>query len=142
MSQENVELVYQANDAFNRHDINAFLAFAAPDFEFLPLIARLEGGGPYRSHESVRSWWESLLDIAPDFSAEIENVRDLGDVTVLRVRFRGHGTASGATMEQTAWQVVEWREKKCVRFLVFGSEAEALEAAGLSEEDRAHGDPP
>jgi hypothetical protein len=40
---------------------------------------------------------------------------------------------SGATIEQTVWQFSEWRQKKCVRFLHFASEAEALEAAGLSE---------
>src|SRR5262245_58615033 len=127
MSEENVELVYKANDAFNRHDIDAFLAFADPDLEFFPLIARLEGGGPYRGHEGVRSWWESLLGVFPDFNTEIEELRDLGDVSVMRVRFRGHGAASGATMEQTQWQVAEWRQQKCVRYLLFANEVEALE---------------
>ncbi len=36
-------------------------------------------------------------------------------------------------MEQTIWQLGEWRQKKCVRFRTFAREAEALEAAGLSE---------
>jgi hypothetical protein len=36
-------------------------------------------------------------------------------------------------MEQTLWQVAEWRQKRCVRWRTFASEAEALEAAGLSE---------
>jgi hypothetical protein len=36
-------------------------------------------------------------------------------------------------MEGTIWQVGAWRQKKCVRWQTFASEAEALEAAGLEE---------
>ena len=133
MSEENVELVYESNDAFNRRDLDAFLAFADPDIEWSPLILELEGGGPYHGHDGVRRWWESWLDVAPDFNGEVEDVGVLGDVTVARVRLRGHGGASGATLEQTVWQFAEWREKKCVRYRTFASEAEAFEAAGLRE---------
>ena len=69
----------------------------------------------------------------PDFSTEVEDVRDLGRITVARAHIRGHGIASGASMEQTLSQVAEWRQKKCARRRTFGSEAEALEAAGLRE---------
>ena len=133
MSQGNVELLYAANDAFNERDLDAVLALADSNVEFFPRILEVEGGGPYRGHDGVRSWWESWIAIAPDWSGEIEDVRDLGDVTVARVRLRGHGVASGATMDQTLWQVAEWRQKKCVRWHTLASETEALEAAGLSE---------
>jgi ketosteroid isomerase-like protein len=133
MSQENVELVYRVHDAFKRRDLDALLALADPDMEYFPRIRELEGGGPYRGHAGIRSWWESILGIAPDFGTEVESVRDIGDITVARVHIRGHGIASGATMEQTIWQVAEWRQKKCVRWRTFASEAEALQAAGLSE---------
>ncbi len=133
MSEENVELTNEATDAFNRRDLDALLALADPDIEVFPLIARLEGGGPYRGHDGVRRWFESWLAVAPDFSTEVEEVRDLGDVTVARFRVRGHGIGSGATIEQTVWQLAEWRQKKCVRFLHFANEADALEAAGLRE---------
>ena len=133
MSEENVELVYRVNDAVNRRDLETLLALADPEIEFIPRIRELEARRPYRAHDGIRSWWESMLEIAPDYSLKVEDVRDLGDVIVARVRLRGHGVASGASMEQTVWQVAEWREKKCVRWHTFGSEAEALEAAGLSE---------
>ncbi len=54
MSQENVELVYRTRDAFNRHDIDAFLALCDHDVEFTPRALELEGGGPYRGHDGVR----------------------------------------------------------------------------------------
>jgi ketosteroid isomerase-like protein len=133
MSEESVELVYLANDAVNRRDLDALLALADPNVEYSPLIRALEGGRALRGHAGVRSWWKNMLGIAPDFSTQVEDVRDLGDLTVARVRLRGHGIASGASIDRQAWQVAEWRQAKCVRWLTFDSEATALEAAGLSE---------
>jgi ketosteroid isomerase-like protein len=134
MSQENVELIYRANDAFNRRDLDAFLALVDPDAEVTSPIAELEGGRPYRGHDGIRSWWEDLLGVSPDVNTEVDEVRDLGDVTVARVRLRGRGIESDAPLDQTTWQVAEWRYKKCVvRLRIFLSEADALEAAGLSE---------
>jgi ketosteroid isomerase-like protein len=133
MSQENVVLFHQAHDAFNRRDIDAFLALTDPDVEFTPLLLKMEGGEAYRGHDGVRSWWQNLFGVYPDFSTEIEEIRDLGDVTVARLRVRGHGVESDAPMEQETWQVGEWRDNKVIRWDTFLSEAEALEAAGLSE---------
>jgi ketosteroid isomerase-like protein len=133
MSQENVELSYKANDAFNRRDLDSLLAFADPDIEWSPRIVELEGERTFRGHDGVRRWWEEWLALFPDFAGEVEEVRDRGDVTVARVRLRGHGVASGAGMEQTIWQFAEWRQGKCVRYRTFETEAEALEAAGLRE---------
>ncbi len=133
MSEENVELVYRVNDAVNRRDLDTLLAVADPEVEYSPLVQALEGGGPFRGHAGIRSWWQNMFGIAPDFSTEVEDVRDLGEVTVARVRLRGHGKASGATIDRHAWQVAEWRERKCVRWRTFDSEAMALKSAGLRE---------
>jgi hypothetical protein len=84
----------------------------------------------------VRSWWESLLGVSSDFSAEIDEVRDLGDVTVARLRLRGHGMGSDAPMEQTQWHVTEWRNGKSIWARISRSEAEAprgRRAAGEGE---------
>jgi ketosteroid isomerase-like protein len=133
MSRENVELTYQAANALNRRDLDAFLALSDPDLEFHSRLVELEGGEPYRGHDGIQSWWENVLRVFPDFSTEIEQVRDLGDVTVTRARLSGHGTESDAPWEQTQWHVVEWRHKKSIRWRIFMSEAEALKAAGLRE---------
>jgi ketosteroid isomerase-like protein len=136
MSQENVELALRMYDAFNQRDIDALLALSDPDVELISRIVELEGGGTYRGHDGVRSWWENLLGVFPDFSGEIDEVRDLGDVTVARVRVRGHGAhgmESDTPMEQTQWHVTEWGHKKAIWVRICLSEAEALEAAGLRE---------
>src|SRR6188508_2750685 len=100
MSQENVEITYQALDAFNRRDLDAFLALCDPDVEHYSRFGEVEGGGPYRGHEGIRSWWEQLLAFSPDFRTEIEAVQALGSVTVARVRQRAQGVESDTPVEQ------------------------------------------
>jgi ketosteroid isomerase-like protein len=133
MSQENVELLQQAFDAFNRRDLDAFLALCDPEVEFISYLAQVEGGEPYRGHDGVRDWWERLLAVYPDFRAEIEEARDLGGRTIMRARVHGRGVESDAPMAQTMWQVAEYRHGKTIGWRFFTSEAEALEAAELSE---------
>ena len=134
MSEKNPDLARRAIDAFNRRDWDAFLAFMDPDIEFSSRIIEVEGGGPFRGHDGIRQWWEEgLFAVFPDFQAEIEEVNDFGGLTLARVRQHTQGTEKDAPADQTQWHVSEWRNGKVLRWQVFVSEAEALEAAGLRE---------
>jgi hypothetical protein len=133
MSQENVELYHQAVDAFNRRDLIAYLATQDPEVEFTPYEVWVQGGEPYQGHAGVRSWWEDSFAVFPDLRAEIYEVRDFGDRLFVHGRISGQGAGSGAAMERTLWQTVEVRNEKTVWWCVFGSEAEALEAARVKE---------
>jgi SnoaL-like domain len=125
---ENAELVYQAADAFNLGVLSAFLTLCDRNVEFISRLVPLEGGKPGRGQGDVRSWWETLHGAYRDLSVEIDGVREFGEVTVAQVRLRGR-RERGATMQQTQWHVVRWRQKKAIRWRVFLSETEALAAA-------------
>ena len=84
-------------------------------------------------HDGIRRWWKDLFDVFPDFSVEVVEVRDLGDLTLAALRARGHGAGSDTPTEETVWHVARWRHGKCVWWRTFDTRAEALEAAGLSE---------
>ncbi len=133
MSEGNVELHYRAVEDFNRRDFDAFLGLNDPDVELTPAVVRLEGGTVYSGHDGVRRWWEDLFSVYSDFTVEIEEIRPAGDMTVARLHNRGHGAESSAPMEQTTWQVVDWRDNRAIRWGTYLSRAEALEAAGLEE---------
>ena len=133
MSEENVETIYRGIEAFNRRDLDTFLALTDPDVELSSRLVEVEGGGPFRGLDGVRNWWENVFGIWSEVGAVIEDVRDLGDVTVTRIRLHGRGGESDAPWEQTQWQVADWRRGKMIRGGTFLSEAEALEAAGLRE---------
>jgi ketosteroid isomerase-like protein len=134
MSEENVELTYRAIEAFNRRDLDAYLAVMDPEGEFTPYEVWVQGGEPYHGHVGIRSWWEETFEVLPDLRvAEVDEVRDLGDRTFVHGRLRGQGAGSGAPIERTMLLALEWRDKKAVWWCAFGSETEALEAVGLRE---------
>ena len=135
MSQENVELTRQAFDAFNRRDLDAFLTLMDDDVEVVPRAGAMEGESSYRRHEGVRRWWNTVLDVFPDWNIEVLAVGDLGDLTVADLFVRGHGAGSGAPANQATWQMARWRREKCVWWRFFETRAEALKAVGLSEQD-------
>jgi ketosteroid isomerase-like protein len=131
MSQQNVELAYRSVDAFNRRDLDALLALMDDDVEGAPPLASIEGD--YHGHAGIRRWWESLFSGLPDFTIEVVELRDRGDLTVAVLSNRAHGAVSDTPVEQKLWLVGEWRNRKVVWWQTFRSEAEALEAAGLRE---------
>ena len=132
MSQENVEQLYRAYDAFNRRDLDAYLARIDPEVEFTPRIMGLEGGF-YRGHDGVREWWRTLFAVFPDFTTEILEVRDLGESVIVALRIRGRGVEGGVPIDEVWWQTIKVRDGKATGWKNFGTEAEAREAAGLSE---------
>jgi ketosteroid isomerase-like protein len=132
MSEENVELYRRGIEAFNRRDLDAFLALAHPDVVGFARVTAIEGRS-YRGHDGTREWWVDLLGVFPDFRIEIDWVRDAGDRTVSELRNSAHGDGSVAPLEESVWQVVEWRDGRVVRWQIYESEQNALEAAGLSE---------
>lgn len=131
MSQENVELHHRAFDAFNRRDFDALLALMDADVEAVSRLVAIEGD--YLGHDGIRRWWENLLGVFPDFTIGVVEVRDLGDMTLASLRNRAHGTGSDIPMDQTLWQVAEWRDRKVVWWCAYMAEADALEAVALRQ---------
>ena len=132
MSKENVELYRRGIEAFNRRDLEAFLALAHPDVVGISRVLAIEGGS-YGGHGGARKWWKDLLDVFPDFRIEVVWVRDAGNMTVSELRNSAHGEGSAAPLEEFVWQVSEWRDGRVFRWQMYESEQDALEAAGLSE---------
>ena len=129
MSRENVDLTLLMYDAFNRRDLDAMLALMDDEVEIEPRIVALEGG--YRGLEGVRRWWSDLLGFLPDYTTEIEELHDLGDMTLAQVRGIAHGVASAAPIAETWWQSIRWRDGLCIWWRNLATEAEALETTRL-----------
>ena len=57
MSEENVEVLKRAVDAYNRRDLDAFLSICAEDIEWHPFLHSGLEGPPYRGHDGIREWF-------------------------------------------------------------------------------------
>ena len=133
MSRENVDLIYRAYDALTRHDIHAALELMHPEIEATSRILEVEGA-VYKGHSGMRELIEGIWSVFPNWESKVLEAREVSDDVVLAtVRNRGKGAASGVEIDMTAWQVVEFRDGKPILLRPYETEAEALEAVGLSE---------
>jgi ketosteroid isomerase-like protein len=133
MSQENVEVVKGAVDAFNAHELDRYLSFLAPEFEYVDhmgAVAEVEGSGIDAIRRQVEGWFDAF----PDFRASVGEFIDAGDRVVSVTTWQGTGAGSGLPYYQEAAEVLTVRDGKIIRAeLGFVDRAAALEAAGLSE---------
>ena len=130
MSEENVEIMRQQVDAFNRGDRNAWLASLDEDYE----IAPIDDWPDAREIHGGEAGWDFYRGIAQTLSFERTDVEymDAGADKVLgHQRHRASGQRSGVDVEIDFWIVTTIRQGKIRRDEWFADRAEALEAAGL-----------
>jgi ketosteroid isomerase-like protein len=142
MSQENVELVHTAREAFNRRDFRMLAELTHDDLEFVSVLTAVDaGGGTYRGPEAWVSYFASMDDAWEDWQIEDFRAFDAGDDRVAAVfRLVGTGKSSGARVERDGGVAYWIRDGKFWRMRSYLDPREALEAVGLSEQD-AHADP-
>jgi ketosteroid isomerase-like protein len=133
MSQDNVEVVRQAIEAYRREGLDAALRYYDPEVEW-DISRFMADGRVYHGHDGVREFWGGWVATWENFDAEIEQAIDAGsDEVVVGIRNAGRGRGSGIAVGMSFGQVWTVRKGKIVRLRVYPSLAEALEAAGLSE---------
>jgi ketosteroid isomerase-like protein len=134
MSQENVELVREAFEAFNRGDLEEALERMHPDIEWRTLDA-FPDAGTYRGREGVREFWHTWRDTFRGFRLHLEKCLAVRENHVLATfRVSGEGAESGVGVESPAvFQLGEMRDGQVIWVGMFSTESEALDAAGLSE---------
>jgi ketosteroid isomerase-like protein len=139
MSVSNVELVHLGVDAVNHRDLATLDAMWSEEGEFHSTFAASEGR-VFRGRQRFRDYFDTVDEAFDDMRVEVEEINEVGEdrlVVVLRVSGRGKG--SGVNVEQHNGQVWTFVDSKIARIDSYMNRAEALEAAGLSEQD-AHAD--
>jgi ketosteroid isomerase-like protein len=134
MSQENVEVVRHAYDAFLRSDLNSMSELIDPDFEFRGTVGGLEEGRTARGAQQFREVFEKEdLDAWDERRFEPENFIDAGDCVVVLQREYRRGRGSGVELEAQTAIVFEVRGGRIVRIQGYMDRVSALEAVGLSD---------
>jgi ketosteroid isomerase-like protein len=138
VSQENVEIVRRAFEAFNRGGPEALISggFWSPEIVWDTTPSGIPGLGVYRGYDEVRSAFEDDWFKAfpfEEWEIEVEDLIDHGDQVVVISRQRGRGASSGVAAELEQAHVFTLRDGKVVRFDSYLDREKALEATGLSE---------
>jgi ketosteroid isomerase-like protein len=130
MSHENVELLKQGVEAFNRGDMDGMLAMGDPELEFVT-AGLFPGIAPiYRGHDGWVTFWRDFRETWESLSIETNEFRDAGDRVVLLMTFDARGR-NGLEVHRkfaTVWTV---RDGLAVRIQAYGEWSAALEAVGL-----------
>jgi ketosteroid isomerase-like protein len=132
MSEQNVEMVRRAFEAFNRGNTDAVVADMAPDVEYVATGTIPGFGGVFRGAEEYKRFIGWVSDEFDDARVEPNEFIDAGDQVVASLTISGRGRQSGVETSWNIWQVWTLQEGKLVRGQGFTSREEALEAAGLS----------
>jgi ketosteroid isomerase-like protein len=128
VSQENVDLLRRNNDAFRRSDWEAWSANFDPD-----ILIRTDPEWPEQriyGRDAVVDWARSVGGVLGT-DARIEEIHDLGDRVLARVRWDGSGQKSGITGEIAWTELVTMRDGRIVFIEMFIDHGHALKAVGL-----------
>jgi ketosteroid isomerase-like protein len=140
MSQESVELIREHFANTNARRFDAALRAYDPNVELLVPEDGALDPGVYRGVDAVGEWFGSWFrTFAPNYKMELVELLPVNDAVVVVVDHRGVGRRSGVEVTTRYYNVYWIRENLIVRLEIFRDRSEALEAAGLSEQD-AHVD--
>ena len=132
MSQENVELVRRATEAYSRGDLDGFLQDWAPDAVLDWSNSRGFDAGVVRGHSEIRAFARRFLDAWEEVRVELlgdpEEVEDgvlvVENVTYLRGR-------DGVEAEARSAWLITIRDGEQTSLTMYQTKREALEAVGL-----------
>jgi ketosteroid isomerase-like protein len=133
MSQENVEMLRRATDAFNRGDLDAWFAEFDPEIVWYPFPDEPEPG-PFRGLEAVQKMVARWMELfSGSFRSEVEEYIDAGEYVLVPTRMRGHIAGSTTDVVVDEVYVNKCRDGKIIEVRECRTREEALEAASPSE---------
>lgn len=132
MSEENVELVRRASDAWNERGPKSIKEFWAEDGEWHD-PPELPDSRVVRGRAAIASYLTDQATVVGGMKTTIVDVRARGETVVIRVEVTLHGPESGIYVPGEMGQVIEVVDGSIQSLRLFIAWDEALEAAGLSE---------
>ena len=132
MSEETVELVRRAVDAWNRRDPDLWRSYATADIEWTPAGPAAVEGTVYRGYDEVVAGLESVWQTWDEVFFEEAEVRDLEEAALWLGRLKLRGATSRVELDQEFAVRFVLRDGKLATIQAFLSQRDALAAVGLS----------
>jgi ketosteroid isomerase-like protein len=131
MSQQNVEIVKRALEAFSRSEADAFADLTTDDVEWKTGLGAVEGGEIFHGREGVETYFARLGSAWDEFRFIPDEFRDRDDIVLVLGRLEGRGRGGGVPVDSPVGAVWDLRAGKVWRLRAYLDRAEASEVAGL-----------
>jgi ketosteroid isomerase-like protein len=133
VSQENVEIVRRLYEADAQADTATALALLDPEIEVEYRGQLIDKDLTYHRHAGLPTLRQSIYENFDDFRVEVEEYIDHEDHVVVALHQRAVGKASGVAVDIHIGQVWTVRDGKAVRWRIYRTKEEALQAVGLED---------
>lgn len=145
MPSTNIEVVHQALDAWNRHDVDELITLYHPDIEMS--FANFDGwleAEELCGHDELRRFLSAWLDAWETYSQGMSRLIEVDDERLVSLVWQeGQGVGSGAVTRIDWTQIVTLRDGLYVRIEHWSDRGAALRSVGLPEnaveDGTAHG---
>jgi ketosteroid isomerase-like protein len=132
MSQENVKVVRCIYELLNRGDVGGVVELCDDDF-LMDMSERVFNPDTYRGHDGIRRFYEGVTEAWESYRWNVEDTRVKGDSVVAMLHCQGQSRKAGPAVDwRVAW-LWKLRRGRAMSLRFYRDQAEALEAAGLSE---------
>jgi ketosteroid isomerase-like protein len=132
MSQENVDLVLRAIDAFNRRDLTAIGEMSLPDVEVDWSHSAGINAGVYRGTVETLGFWSTFFEVFDRLEVTPLELIEHHDLVVVLEKTRMWGR-DGIEVEAHNAAVVSFGDGRIARWAMHRTRDEALKAVGLEE---------
>jgi ketosteroid isomerase-like protein len=134
MARGDVEFLREGYEALARGDMDTFVALSrerlGPEFEF----HHVWDGRVFRGFEGTMEWISDTRETWDEYSQELEEIIELGDVVVVVIRLSARGGESGVPVAQELAVVWRFEDGRAIEARSYTSREEALGAAGVARD--------
>jgi ketosteroid isomerase-like protein len=130
MSEQNVEKVRSALEAFRRGDVDAALEHAHADL----ISTRTDpDGAVFHGRDGLLALMADWVEGFEEWSYRAEEFIDAGDHVLVRLYQWGRGMGSGAPVDGDYWLTYAFEGGNVKRFTIYSDRSEAFASVGLPD---------
>jgi ketosteroid isomerase-like protein len=123
-----IEVVEQAFHAWSREDEPAMMALVHPEILVTQIPEQVDTR-PYQGHDGLRAVMADWVGTWEDYTIDLLDTREVGHGVVSAIHQSGRGKGSGIAMEADTWFVWHVKDGQIIRWQMFATEHQAVEAA-------------
>jgi ketosteroid isomerase-like protein len=134
MSERDIEVHRRFIDAYNKRDVETFLACFDPNVEFHSAFTAVSGA-VYHGRDELRNLFRDVEGAWDEIRIEPEAYIDVGKHTFRFAVLHGCGRHSGAELAMPVALVARWRQGLAINYRSYNHREEALRDLGVSEDE-------